>query len=186
VTLPTGAGEDQRQRSGGFGVSAYPHDWMRRASAHVGLAVFAGCAALAIVAVVPALASQVAVPTKYMCAGEWNRSAPRSVLAWERRQHVWQATVQSAIADTSTFSWSKGKPVTSTPARPIPTCVIVLFAPGAGATTVTGEWARGAISGWVSHRTATLAGSGNACIAPDGTIHHVGRFTASSRCARTA
>ncbi len=126
-------------------------------------------------------------PTKGMCAGAWNRNAPQPVLAWERKQRVWQATVQESIAVSSGFSWSTGQTPTSTPQEETPTCVIVLFAPHGGGTVVMGAWQQGAVPSWAPHpKGSGTSGSGNACVARDGTIHRVGPFTASSRCPRTA
>lgn len=126
-------------------------------------------------------------PTKYSCAAAWNRDAPPSVLAWGRRLRVWEATVNSGQANESTVSFVGGGHANTTAKKEIETCEVVLFAPRGRATILNGTWVRGAVVSW-GHpfRVRRPSGSGNACVAHDGTIHHVGPFTASSRCPRTA
>jgi hypothetical protein len=50
--------------------------------------------------------------------------------------------------------------------------------------SVIRQWRDGAVASWDSaHLHRGAAGSGNACVAGDGTIHGVGRFDARVRCA---
>jgi hypothetical protein len=62
-------------------------------------------------------------------------------------------------------------------------CVIVFFLPRQ-TLSVFGTWQNGAVVRWSTplYHEGALAGTGNACVSPDGTIHDVGRFTAKSRC----
>ena len=112
---------------------------------------------------------------------------PPSVLAWGRRLRVWEATVSSEKANESTVAVVGNGQAKTTEKKEIQTCEIVLFAPRGQATILTGMWARGRVESW-GHplRVRIPSGSGNACVAHDGTIHNVGPFTASSRCPRTA
>jgi hypothetical protein len=147
----------------------------------------AAFAAVCVVTGANVTAARPSGPTKGMCAGAWNQGAPKSVLAWARRRHVWQATVQESIAVSSGLSWKTGQTPATTRRDQFPTCLILLFAPRGGATVVTGAWQRGTVPAWASHAVRPgTSGSGNACVAGDGTIHRVGPFTASSRCPRAA
>ena len=124
-------------------------------------------------------------PTKYMCAVAWNRSVPKSVLAWDRRHHVWEATVQSDVENVTRVSFGNGQPATTTSQTEVWSCILTFAAPRGGMLDVTGEWRAGAISGWDQpHRIQLPAGSGNACVSRNGTIRPLGSFTASSRCPR--
>ena len=121
-------------------------------------------------------------PTKYSCAATWNRSVPSSGLLWDRRHHVWQATVQEGTANELTVTFGNGQ-TTTTPPREVETCTIVLFAQRGNAMLLSGVWQHGTISSWGHpYRKSLSPGSGNACVARDGTIDAIGPFTASSRC----
>jgi hypothetical protein len=51
--------------------------------------------------------------------------------------------------------------------------------------TLIGTWKNGTVVKWsipMYRPGLAPAGSGNACVSVDGTIHHVGRFTAAARC----
>ena len=167
-------------------VCTYPRGDMIRRPGSL-LVAIAALLALSAATGAPASVAGSSGPTKGACAGAWNRSAPQSVLAWERKHRVWQATVQESIAVSSGFSWSTGHRPTATPQEQTPTCVIVLFAPHGGGTVVMGAWQQGTVPTWAPHpKGLGTGGSGNACVAHDGTIHRVGAFTASSRCPPTA
>jgi len=143
--------------------------------------------ALGAAAVASGSAGRSARPTVGMCAGAWNRTAPPSVLAWERRRRVWQATVQASTAVSFGSSWRRGHVAATKPVRTVATCVVVLFAPRGGATILMGAWSRGTVASWAPHEIGPAPdGSGNACVARNGTIHRVGRFTARTRCPRAA
>jgi hypothetical protein len=127
-------------------------------------------------------------PTKYSCAAAWNRSIPRSALAWLRGRHVWQGTVEEGPVSQATVSWRSGGPATTTAQRKGQTCTITLFAPHAGARMTWGTWHGGGVASWSPLRRfpSVPRGGGNACVARDGAIRPLGSFTASSRCPRAA
>lgn len=123
-------------------------------------------------------------PTKYACAAAWNRSEPRSAIAWERSHHVRQATVQEGAASQVKITFTAGQ-TSTTPARNVHTCSVVLLAAHGKARLWSGVWRHGAVASWGRpFRNAAGFGEGNACFARDGTIHRLGTFTAGSRCPR--
>ena len=69
-------------------------------------------------------------------------------------------------------------------------CQGMLFAPNGGAMMVTGTWRGGTVPNWTppQHVPPELPNGdgGNACVAPDGTLHDIGPFTAGSRCPRSS
>jgi hypothetical protein len=131
-----------------------------------------------------------APPTKYACAAAWDRSVPFAALAWDRRQHVWQATVQEDSVRRVRDSWTNKGKVTTTNLGTVQACQVMLFAPNGGAMMVTGTWRGGTVPSWTppQHVPPELPNGdgGNACVAPDGTLHDIGPFTAGSRCPRSS
>jgi hypothetical protein len=118
-------------------------------------------------------------PSSGRCAGAWNHTAPAAVLARAAEQRVRQATVQ--VVSTRHHTVTSTKAGTETTTRD---CVVVLFLPAGRTLTLFGAWADGTVADWSrpAARPGPTTGGGNACVAGDGTIHRVGRFTADARC----
>lgn len=123
-------------------------------------------------------------PSSGRCAGAWNRHPVAAVLAVVRRLHVWQATVAETTLDTGKVSMSSSG-VTSSTTSGGPGCVVVFLLPN-GSVSLLAGWRNGTVMHWSTplRRAAPRGGGGNACVARDGTIHHVGPYTAASRCPR--
>jgi hypothetical protein len=110
--------------------------------------------------------------TSARCAAAWNVHPEAAALTLVRRKHVWQGTAaKTTVRNTGSTKLSLG-------------CSIAFFVPHAGAILVSGTWANGMIA-WhapLVQSSSSRMQVGNACVAADGTIHHVGAFTARSRC----
>lgn len=123
-------------------------------------------------------------PTTSACATAWNRSMPRSAIAWARRRHVRQATVQEAAASQVKITFTDGQ-TSTTPAQNVWTCSVVLLTPRGKAKLWSGVWRHGAVPSWGQpFRSMPSLGDANACVARDGRIHALGSLTAGSRCPR--
>lgn len=150
----------------------------------------AACGSMQRVRVVNDSAPQPArAPTKYSCAAAWNRSVPRTALAWVRRRHVWQGTVEEGLVGQVTVNWGGGSPATTTAQRQGQTCTITLLAARGEAKMLWGAWQHGAVPSWSQAPPERLPSSlrvGNACVARDGAIRPLGSFSASSHCPRAA
>jgi hypothetical protein len=160
--------------------TAFYADVVRNVSG-TGLAV----AVVAVSMTATALGANAPRPTSGRCAGAWNRAVPQSIRTVLTREHVRQATAENIRGIQGTVSWRKGG-TTSSRSEPFEGCVIVFMLPRTVRTlTVTGTWKNGSILEWrtpMYRPNPDPTGSGNACVGPDGTIHHVGRFTAAARC----
>ena len=129
------------------------------------------------------VAAAVSLPTKGQCAGAWNRDARMVQLARARRE--WEATVSTTMVESYTFTWTKNSPPRTTgTVGPRPACVVFLKAGAGTAVEVSGIWSHGAVAWGKQHEVPAVAGDGNACVAVDGTIRRIGRFTAATRCPR--
>jgi hypothetical protein len=133
-----------------------------------------------------ALGASAPRPTSGRCAGAWNRSVLPSIRAVLARQHVRQATAENMSGSQGIDVVAAGGKTSGRSVR-FEGCVIVFMLPRTAQTlTLIGTWKNGTVVKWsipMYRRNTTPIGSGNACVADDGTIHRVGRFTATARCA---
>src|SRR5581483_151517 len=122
-------------------------------------------------------------PSSGRCAAAWNLPAPAAGRAVARMHRVRRATVEATSVSHAVFWWDRSHArtiVSGTAAA----CIVVLFLPPRSEVTFLGAWKNGTVPTWGRPIRRALAGdaTGNACVAPDGTIHHVRPFTAPSRC----
>ena len=125
-------------------------------------------------------------PSSGQCVGAWNRHAPSALRSMVVTARAWQGTVDETTVSIGTQSVRRTPGATIRTVATVPGCVFVFFLPGLASMTVSGVWRQGRIARWLPPiRHAGLTGSGNACVSTDATIHHVGAFTANSRCRRS-
>jgi hypothetical protein len=160
----------------------------RRSSVHKVLrflAILAAAAGVVGGSVVPGASASATVdrPSSGRCAGVWNTTAPPQTAAFVVAHHVRQATATVARAFTGSLTFTRTGGATSTGATGF-ACALTFVISPTETLSVIGQWHAGTVSSWgAAHLHSGAAGSGNACVAVDGTIHRVGRFDARVRCA---
>ena len=116
-------------------------------------------------------------PSRGRCAGAWNRTATSSTREAIARTGTHEATVNGVLATRLSLGHA--------PATVEAACVIDFFVGQGRLLVLRGGWNGKTVAVWSSPlpvRTSSTAGSGNACVASDGTIHQVGAFDAATRC----
>lgn len=124
-------------------------------------------------------------PTSGRCAGAWNRSVQPSIRTVLTKDHVRQATAKNVTGVHGIDVLTAGGN-TSSRSVPFEGCAIVFMLPRTAQTlTLLGTWKNGRVVRWsppIYRANTTPTAGGNACVGRDGTIHHVGAFTAATRC----
>lgn len=130
------------------------------------------------IAVLLALAVTAPPPTSGRCAGAWNASGPAAAKAAVAARGVRQATAARTTVGIGVVG--PGVPPTTAGAG----CAVTFFLSARRTLAFYGTWSAGVVAwhGPLYRTSAAPLGSGNACVAADGTIHHVGRFDARTRC----
>jgi hypothetical protein len=145
------------------------------------LLVMLGVAACAAVSAVGSGAAATGRPSSGRCAGAWNTSAPPQTSAFVVAHHVRQATATVARSSTGSLTFIAGK-TTSTTTTGF-ACALTFMISPTKTMSVIGKWHDGTVSSWgAAHLHSGASGSGNACVAINGTIHGVGKFDAQVRC----
>jgi hypothetical protein len=118
------------------------------------------------------------------CAGAWNATAPTQTRRFVVEHGVREATSTVAHVWTTSILLSRDGGSRTTRTTGGLSCALTFFVSPARSLSVAGTWRDGRVVAWSVHLVPSggAAAGGNACVAADGSIHRVGRYTAASRC----